>query len=131
MEQIEKILVEIQRLKKELDGHTASEGLDYIESYINLIRREYSLPSDLEEAKHEFSEKRFPNEKMAPLRRAARIGYEAGAEWQKEQMMKGAVEADVNTYRDLAAGKSWAEFVIEMPTNNLGDKVRIIIVKEG
>ena len=48
----------------------------------------------------------------------------------QEQMMKEAVEADVNTYRDLAVGKSWAEFVVEMPTNNLGDKVRIIIVKE-
>lgn len=48
----------------------------------------------------------------------------------KRLMMEEAVEADVNTYRDLAAGKSWAEFVVEMPTNNLGDKVRIIIVKE-
>jgi hypothetical protein len=40
------------------------------------------------------------------------------------------VEADVNIYRDLAAGKSWAEFVIEKPPKNLGDKVCIIIVKE-
>lgn len=54
----------------------------------------------------------------------------AGAEWDREQMLKNAVEADVNAYRDLAAGKSWAEFIVEMPTNNLGDKVRIIIVKE-
>ena len=45
-------------------------------------------------------------------------------------MMKEAVEADVNIYRDIVAGKSWAEFVVEMPTNNLGDKVRIIIEKE-
>ena len=44
--------------------------------------------------------------------------------------MRNAVEADVNTYRDLAAGKSWAEFVVEMPTNNIGDKVKLIIVKE-
>ena len=54
----------------------------------------------------------------------------AGAGWQKNQMLKEAVEADVKTYRDLAAGKSWAEFVVEMPTNNLGDKVRIIILKK-
>ena len=54
----------------------------------------------------------------------------AGAEWQKEQMLKDAVEADVNTYIDLAAGKSWAEFVVRMPTKHLGDKVRIIVIKE-
>ena len=66
-------------------------------------------------------------------RNAKRVGYEegfiAGANWQKEQMMKEAVEADVNTYGDLVAGKSWAEFVVEIPTENLGDKVKIIIVK--
>lgn len=56
--------------------------------------------------------------------------FKEGAKWDREQMMKEAVEADVNIYRDLTAGKSWAEFVVEMPTNNLGDKVRIIIVKE-
>ena len=56
--------------------------------------------------------------------------FRAGAKWQKEQMMKEAVEADVNIYGDIVAGKKWAEFVVEMPTNNLGDKVRIIIVKE-
>ena len=56
--------------------------------------------------------------------------FKAGAEWQKAQMMEESVEADVNTYEDLVAGKSWAEFVVEMPTNNLGDKVRIIIVKK-
>lgn len=56
--------------------------------------------------------------------------YELGKKDMKEQMMEEAVDADVNIYRDLAAGKSWAEFVVEMPTNNLGDKVRIIIIKE-
>ena len=79
-------------------------------------------------------------------------GFIAGAEWQyqkdrgefakikaktwcegfdahKQQMLKDAVEADVNTYGDLVAGKSWAEFVVEMPTSNIGDKVKIIIVR--
>ena len=58
------------------------------------------------------------------------IGFLEGAEWAREQMLKEAVEADVNTYRDLASGKSWAEFVVEMPTNNLGDKVRVIVLKK-
>ena len=61
-----------------------------------------------------------------------RAGFESFArhfaEWQKSQMLKEAVEADVNTYKDLAAGKSWAEFVVEMPTSNLGNKVRLIVL---
>lgn len=52
------------------------------------------------------------------------------AEWQKRKMMEGAVEADVNIYRDIAGGESWAEFVVAKPPKNLGDKVKIIIVKE-
>lgn len=59
------------------------------------------------------------------------IGFLEGAEWTREQMLKEAVEADVNVYRDLAEGESWAEFVARMPTQNLGDKVRLVIIKEG
>lgn len=40
MTQIDKILAEIQRLKKELKDYSATEALDYIESYVNLIARE-------------------------------------------------------------------------------------------
>jgi hypothetical protein len=57
-------------------------------------------------------------------------GFDEGVDEGKRLMMEDAVEADVNIYRDLAAGKSWAEFVVEKPPKNLGDKVRIIIVKE-
>ena len=56
-------------------------------------------------------------------------GFKLGRRLERQNMMKEAVEADVNTYKDLAAGKSWAEFVVEMPTANLGDKVRIVILK--
>lgn len=53
-----------------------------------------------------------------------------GFDAHKEQMLKDAVEADVNVYRDLAEGGSWAEFVVRMPTENLGDKVKIVIVPD-
>lgn len=37
---IKKILIEINRLKNELDGYSAREGLDYIESYINTLSKQ-------------------------------------------------------------------------------------------
>lgn len=46
MEQIERILAEIHRLKNELEGYSAQEVLDYIESYINIISREQPLLED-------------------------------------------------------------------------------------
>lgn len=46
MEQIERILAEIHRLKNELEGYSAKEVLDYIESYINIISREQPLLED-------------------------------------------------------------------------------------
>jgi len=57
--------------------------------------------------------------------------YELGKKDMKEQMMKEAVEADVNTYEDLVSGESTAEFIVDMPVGNLGDKVKLIIVKKA
>ena len=49
--QINKIKAEIHRLKRELEGYSAQEGLDYLESYINLISREYPLPDSFVETR--------------------------------------------------------------------------------
>lgn len=68
----------------------------------------------------------YPEVGQTSIRDAFIDGYNLS----REQMMEEAVEADVNIYRDIVVGKSWAEFVVEMPTNNLGDKVRIIVVKK-
>lgn len=54
--------------------------------------------------------------------------FEAGAEWQKTQMMKEAVEGYVNYYED-SGGILMAEAQVGCPYHT-GDKVRIIIVKE-
>lgn len=130
MEQIEKILVEIQRLKKELDGYAASEGLDYIESYINLIEREYSIPSNLEEAAKEYAKTTFkkphsdnPDEEVTIVEPDKYAGFIAGAKWDKEQMMSNAVEGTVygNGVYTWVAGDIPSQF-------KYGDKVRVIVL---
>ena len=80
MEQIERILAEIHRLKNELEGYSAQEVLDYIESYINIISREQPSSSDLDEAAEEFG-KRAGLE----LKPFARKYFKAGAEWQYQK----------------------------------------------
>ena len=106
-------------------AHEFEELLDFLDD----CDKQHSLPSNLFEAKHAFSEERFPDEKMAPLRRAARIGYEAGAKWDREQMMQEAVEIEVWNYSsctDLRALPLWGIDKF----NNLedGDKVRVIVL---
>ena len=117
----------------------------------HLANTRKTSPKDLEEASEKYGHNKHP---MTPTgAEESQEDFIAGAKWQKEQdrleianikaklwqegfndckeqMMKEAVEADVNIYGDIVAGKKWAEFVVEMPTNNLGDKVHIIVVKE-
>ncbi len=55
------------------------------------------------------------------------------AEWQKEQMLKDAVEGDVYTYKAPRFNCGFVEFVAAIPpaeTDKLGDKVKLIVVKE-
>lgn len=101
MKQIEKILAEIQRLKKDLDGYTAEEGLDYIESYINLISREPpSMPSDMEDAAETFA--RFYYQKTCDG--IVQDCFIAGAKWQEKRD-----EETIKTAEDHAflAGAEW------------------------
>ena len=76
MEQIERILAEIHRLKNELEGYSAQEVLDYIESYINIISREQPSSSDLDEAAEEFGKRQG-----LELKPFAKKYFKAGAEW--------------------------------------------------
>lgn len=177
MTQIERIVAEIQRLKKEgaWDGYTAMGALDYIESYVNLVAREPSLPSNLDEAAKQF-QRRWDNDQSPEASfiagaqwRDAQIpklqdsideaaeeygrkeyshaihfwdeglsknrpevmkedfvnAFKAGAEWQKAKMLGKAVETVVENGIFLS-GMDCATLGYKF-----GDKVKVIIVKEG
>lgn len=59
-------------------------------------------------------------------------GVEEGKKAMEKQMLKEAVEADVNTYELTPGGSAYVEFVVDMPVARFkfNDKVRIVIVKE-
>lgn len=85
-EEIQKVLdLYLEYYELEIFGTDKETETPTLVDWIYERMKNYSLPSNLFEAKLAFSERRFPEEKMAPLRRAARIGYEAGAEWMAEQ----------------------------------------------
>lgn len=141
-ELLAKIKAEIERRIKELDEqivdiYDSKAGLrkDELQKLLSFLSKKPMIPEGLEEELDKWRHVHFNGARDGfsgeYLKRTSQLDLARHiAQWQKEQMLKEAVEADVNIYEDLAAGKSWAEFVVEMPTNNLGDQVRIIIVKE-
>ena len=66
----------------------------------------------------------FPNIEFG----AYKNGFIAGAEWQKEQLMKEAVEGVV--YRYESYQRIATAIIVDIPREELGNKVKIIIVKE-
>lgn len=88
-----------------------------------------SLPSDLDEAAWQYAEQEVktwgstePDDK-----KEVHDDFIAGAEWQREQMMKEAVDGYVNYYED-SGGILMAEAQVGCPYHN-GDKVRIVVLK--
>lgn len=90
------------------------------------IETKSDTPKDLEEAAREFAKDAYPDKHNLVWM------FKRGAKWQKEQMMKEAVEGEVR--KDGTIG--YFEFSNEQQFHSLleqfqdCDKVRIIIVKE-
>jgi hypothetical protein len=92
--------------------------------------------TSLEETAEEWAENEAYEKSDAEFEMAYK-GFIAGAEWQKGQMLEEAVEGNVveigETYKDLTAyvdAKELNEVLQPLGVKD-GDKVKIIIVKEG
>lgn len=141
----EEIIAEIERLKERANAERvlhpktilSAKNFLLIQDYDNLLKfiKARQQPSeDLEEAAVKYQENaanlaaRYPT----PYEQETGIcppswddAFIAGAQWQKEQMMKGAVDTVVGI-------EDWGHLIVKV--DNLGlnyrDKVKIIIVKE-
>jgi hypothetical protein len=145
---IQAIKAEIERLKGqlirgacaaqiEMETNCKDEAYNELLSFLSTLESEKPLPNDLEEAAGEYEKKhtyqRYDGGGLTPecdvtLAEAFIAGYNLC----KEQMLKDAVEAKIYGYDDgsFELIASW----LDMPNNSIykdGDKVKIIIVKEG
>ena len=134
MSNIEKIKAEIEKRKGFF--HERGIGCDNaieveLESLLSFIDSlpEESVSEDLEKVADEYSKGldywNYINDDPS-------IAFKAGAAWQKEQMMKEAVDADVNTYEELPSGMSYVEFVADIPASRFKkhNKVKLVILKD-
>lgn len=107
-------------------------SLDTYESIERLITslQQEQPEVDLEEAAEKYANRGIssnadPYEETIAYR-ADKDAFKAGAKWQKEQMMKNAVEGTVHNF---SSNKPHPTVLVDAKGFNQGDKVRIIIVK--
>ena len=150
----EKIIQEIERRIHFLDGMINTDfgrgSLDALNKVLDFIN---SLPAeqpseDLEKAAKDFVEKNSPytdefmlDNEVEEAYKIAELTFKRGAQWQKEQMIKGLCY-ETKVYRDEEGDgidtpiESWLALenneITNLPNIGLkdGDKVKVIIVKE-
>ncbi len=130
----EKIRAEVKRRKDELHYLPfTDENLGKINAYEFVLKIIDSLPEepvseDLLGIAMELEETigTSPHSRLTVVEHLVKA-----ANWQKEQIMKGAIQADVNTY-ECVGESSYVEFVVNLPVSQFRkeDKVKLIIVKE-
>lgn len=128
----EKLKAEIERLKKDWEAIAEDESEDLTaESMIAEYEHLLLFLDTLEDATYFKAQPSEDLEKEAVswAGSSAIDAFEAGAEWQKEQMLKYAVDGSVSVYNNEKI-KIYTELLEGDFGLKFGDKVKIIIVKE-
>ena len=140
MKNIKKIRQEIKRLKKILE-----ESTYYLDNSQQALGYSFAL-DDFKEFIDSLPEEEPSNPKgnldpfelgltkegqelwTEDMKSTARHFFNLGVEWQKEQMMKEAVEGVV--YRYESYQRIATAIIVDIPREILGNKVKLIIVKK-
>ena len=128
-ELLAKIKAEIESLKSieyPCDNSQQATGffnaLDRMTDFLSTLESEKPVPADLEEAAREFAKDAYPDKHNLVWM------FKRGAKWQKEQMMKEAVEGEI--VKDISNKLAVTAKNVNLDGFKFGEKVRIIIVKE-
>ena len=124
-DKVQKIREEVARIQL----YTQSEVLEQVLDYIDKVQEE-PVSEDLEEAAKEHAVERFRTTRDEFLAEKCKWSFKAGAWWQKQQMINGAVETIIHSKPN-----DYGEFmpIIHVKVGSSykdGEKVRIIIIKE-
>lgn len=131
-ELIAKIKAEIEKLKTFYGELHTDFICETLLSFLSTLELEKSVPAELEEAAHSYSESdeplyspghRFHWDSDSLFGKQIETTFIAGAKWQKEQMMKEAVEGKII----FLLNGDVAINIGDIDEYKLGDKVRIIV----
>ena len=118
-------------------GKLYKEAMEELEEKIALYENNHkkSVSNGLEEAAKIYTislvvNEIIPDATVKQLREVADKSFKAGAEWQKEQMMKEAVETTVSSMVHQLIVTDYIIINAEQFGLKNGDKVKLIIIKE-
>ncbi len=128
----EKITAEIKRLLLEEHGFEdgeAERGYDFcLQDMLCFISTIEQHSEDLDDAAKHFVGYDMDCDELRDYETGI-SAFKAGAEWQKEQMMKDAEEAEIGYFNQRGLSIRTERSIERMPYDE-GDKVKIIIIKE-
>ena len=114
------------------DASRLHKAMDEYHKFIIHECKEEPVSEDLEEAAISFARKDSegisnPANFYYTVADKARI-FKAGAKWQKEQMMRGAIDTTMvyNVCSQLELNLTFSEYIYKS-----GEKVKVLIIKEG
>ena len=115
-----------------LAHHFAKWGAEHFRDTTKMISGSSEIPNDLEEAAKNYALNTAEDSEQYSARY---LGYKDGAKWQKEQMLKEAVEGEVCIPNVWVEKKEGKELVVRAEISKelgfkFGDKVRLVIIKE-
>jgi len=117
----------------------AAQALDDLRSFLFTLESEHladarkTSPKDLEEAAKEYAKAYTDNDNGNggdDWEDDIRITFQAGAKWDREQMMKGAVEGEIKDFRfvrEINYSSTKIEFD-SIPELKEGDRVRVVVL---
>ena len=87
---------------------------------------------DLEQAAKKYAEEEYPWQHGYESWDSPIKDFKAGAQWQREQMMRGAIECNIDYYDGsiLDCTQKQLDDALEKNGIKVGDKVKLIIIKE-
>lgn len=138
MTQIEQIKAEIERLMKwkpkAIPSGMRQRDVINIRKSVLLTLKEFinSLPAEQPSEDLEEAANLYANKQGLELKPFARRFFIAGAQWQKEQMMKSAIDAVVVNDETSGCVVDCEQgcLVLEPHTYPMGQKLKILIIKE-
>ena len=104
-----------------INGHKIVYYKD--KGYVTIVKSEESVPNDLEEMADKYEQEFFTDATLGEA-------FIAGAEWDREQMMKEAVEYEVWDFSSSLEDCPHVNIPLDNKQYRSGDKIRVIIVKE-
>ena len=108
--------------------HGENKNVDYMLKFRSIIDslQEEPVSEDLDRAAEKYAYELFPS--IGAANTETELAFKVGANWQKQEMMKDAMDTEVTYGKSLAIPS--LGYALDKKGLDYGDKAKLIIIKE-